>query len=134
AYREAVAVSIIAYIRIWAPGSDGNRPEDYARTMVGWINDWIADEREKEPTAPAPVISGLIDVRNQLPRNTGSPKPYGPRESLPLSRKRGVVFHYNGPPVSQPGTLAAVESFARYHVSRNWGRVGEQPVYGDGLM
>lgn len=81
-------------------------------------------------------IRGLIDRRGELPRNPNG----GPGTRVPLSGKRGIVVHYNGPPVRNHTDSAAawqqVVRDAQYHVDRDWdedpanGRV----LRGDGLM
>lgn len=99
------------------------------------------------PAPPPPVapptegnmlygIRGLIDRRGELPRNPNG----GPGTRVPLSEKRGIVVHYNGPPVRNHTDSAAawqqVVRDAQYHVDRDWdenpanGRV----LRGDGLM
>ena len=118
----------------------GTLENGYARGIVAKANEVRAMPAEPRPEPSTPtapysnIIAGLIDVRDQLAINTGKPSPFGPSRTLSFGQKRGVVFHYNGPPVNPPGTLAAVKAFARYHVNRNWARPGNPAVYGDGLM
>lgn len=76
-------------------------------------------------------IPNLIDRRADLPTNAKG----GPRQTLPMGTKRGIVFHYNGPPVPQrrPDWDQVVFD-AQYHAFiKDWSpQTGIQ--HGDGLM
>src|SRR5690606_2850666 len=79
------------------------------------------------------VLSGLVDIRAELPTATGANR--GPYDRIPMSQKRGVVIHYNGPPVDPDvPTREFLKAIARYHVDKNWAHAGDPPVYGSGLM
>lgn len=81
-------------------------------------------------------IRGLIDRRAELPQNPSG----GPGWRVPLRDKRGVIIHYNGPPVTNHTESAAawrqIVGNARYHIDRDW---DEDPYNGtylraDGLQ
>lgn len=59
AYRKANAQSIVEHIRIWAPGSDDNKPGGYAETMAEWINQWMAADSGEKPEEPVSDIPGV---------------------------------------------------------------------------
>lgn len=121
--------TIGAVFEIWTEG-DGAR---YAASVVRRLNGWIQTQAD----APyAGVIDGLIDVRQLLARRDARDGiAAGPFERRLLRDKRGVVIHYSGPPVVRRNeTLAVLQSEARYHVDKDWSRVGDPPVRGDGLM
>lgn len=79
------------------------------------------------------IISGLKDLRAQLPRNSAG----GPRRYARVADKFGAVVHYFGPPVQAIDELAEVSYFraiAHDHAfRRDW-----SPAYGlqngDGIM
>lgn len=101
--------------------------EPYTAYVVERINTW---------SARLPAISGLVDVRADLPRRLAPNGPAaGPFERVPIGRKRGVVIHYNGPEIDQRReTLDVLRAQARYHVDRDWAISGGRPIRGDGLM
>jgi hypothetical protein len=128
-YVQESRRSIGEVLAIWTEG-DGWR---YAASVVRRINGWIAQEQQ----APyAGYIRGLADLRDRLDRrDPGDGVNAGPYERRGMSEKRGAVIHYSGPPVSsRADTPAVLRAEARYHVGKHWGRSGEPPLYGDGLM
>lgn len=116
-------------LAIWAEGVAGR----YAAAVVQRMNGWITME---EMTPYVGVIGGLMDIRSQLARRERTDGvSAGPFDRRPLAEKRGVVIHYSGPPVAnRANALAVLQAEARYHVGKHWGRDGEPPLYGDGLM
>src|SRR5690606_24542562 len=84
----------------WSPQYlRGSYDNGYAYAIRDGANAILALPRgEEEPQMTPPysnIIRGLIDVRTDLPRRTAPSVSVesGPFEKLPLSQKRGVVFH-----------------------------------------
>lgn len=105
--------------------------EQYIAYVVDRINAWSDME------TIGPIMTGLVDVRADLPRRTAPNGSViaGPFQSIPISRKRGVVIHYNGPEIDQRrDTREVLKAQARYHVDRDWATSGGRPIRGDGLM
>lgn len=126
-YQQSGAHSLAQVFALWT--EDDAVP--YTAYVVSKLNEWNEGGEDMAPYAG--VIRGLIDRRGDLAVNRGSPSPYGPRERVALQEKRGVVIHYGGPPPANPGTFAVAQSYATFHVSKNWS-TGGGAVYGDGLM
>lgn len=132
AYRKAGAISIIDHTMIW---TEGDGPE-YAAKMVNLINQWMAEDTGNMATPYDHIIPGMIDARSQLATATQGQGGVqrGPYETIPLSKKRGVVVHYRGVVTDANAGLASFKSDATYHVGKNWASRGEAPILGSGIM
>jgi hypothetical protein len=116
-------------------------PAGYTAYVVERMNAWATISPLHVGEGPgvrssSEPISGLIDIRQQLPHRPFSDHSIaGPFENRPLTEKRGLVVHYSGPPVTRrDDTLGVLASEAAYHVGKNWAGAGQPPVLGDGLM
>lgn len=130
----------VAGVCFWGLGIwEDNPTYELTMAMAYVLGRWEATPDQRTPPTEEPMlygVRGLIDRRGELPRNPNG----GPGTRVPLSEKRGVVIHYNGPPVPNHTDSAAawqqIVNDAQYHIARDWdddprnGRV----LRGDGLM
>ncbi|MEM4342808.1 MAG: N-acetylmuramoyl-L-alanine amidase [Candidatus Caldarchaeum sp.] len=124
-YAKRGATTVEAIIPLWAPASDGNRPEAYIRAVYSFMG------RRRQALWQSLVQElALEDRRSLLAQNPSG----GPGATQ--WPKEGVVIHYYGPEVSQATDSGAVwkriEQAALYHTRKDWG--GGTGAYGDGLM
>ncbi len=126
-YAQRGAETVEAIVPLWAPASDGNRPESYIQAVLRFMK-----ENQEVGMGWEDLIGklGLQDRRGELARNPRG----GPNDRL--WPKEGIVVHYHGPAV--PGyedsarAWAQVQADAAFHVRKDWG--GGTGAFGDGLM
>ncbi len=129
AYRSQNAVTIAEVITIWIEDD----PADYIAYVVDSVNEWMALEREirEMPVPYADIFRtvDLVDWRDQLAKNPAG----GPKQRVALNRKRGLIVHYNGPPVG-PDDRAHIRAVANYHANvKNWGSDPNNVLHQEGI-
>ena len=119
-YQQEGRHSIGAVIARWTE----SEADAYVAYVVERMNVWAVSV--SSPTPGVTALSGLIDIRQQLPhRPLSDHEIAGPFETRPMTEKRGLVAHYSGPPVTRrDDTLAVLQSEAEYHV----GKTGRGPA------
>jgi hypothetical protein len=73
----------------------------------------------------------LVPQINKLPRRPGH------QTLLPRTREESLTFHYGGVVTldrSRAGEITTLLNAAAHHLRKNWGKAGQPPVYGDGMM
>jgi hypothetical protein len=75
------------------------------------------------------ITDGVLDVRQKLYRNSRG----GPKRSVPLASKRGLIVHWYGETVGNDDMAALVSASSYHAITKDWSpEVGIQ--HGDGLM
>jgi hypothetical protein len=124
-YRRRNANSIIEVISIWAPGTDSNRPREYAQTMCDWINAWqkrfpptetggtTMDTTARIGQRVAAYDVEVHDIRQRMPRR-------GAYNRFNLNRWTHTAVHYTAAWRERSNLEAEIRSWlghANYHVN-----------------